>query len=332
MEVNVTQTLITESNIVEDDDIVPVIAMAIYLGILSCCGGFGNLFVIIAIIISPKLRTPSYAFVANLGLADFVVNFVVIPLTVASMFRPGWPTSDVGCRVMFYLLIIGTGVSLETIFLIALNRYCMIVKTRATFDKFCGVKPVVASLIYVWFTSVFFIVLPEFGFGTFHYDMTLRQCYADFTDTASYWHVNALIFYGFFTSFLLIPILYWLTFRAVLESRRRVQSDISQSIVMSGESSKVISDKEIRMTKLMVLIFSLIMICWTPFCIVHFFKKDYDVPVPLERLAVMLVYSNSSFNPYIYAWLNSNFRNAYKVILSCGQRKHMISLQQSTAG
>ena len=332
---NATQTPgLTDFDFASDDRI-PFIAMAVYLGILSCVGGFGNLLVIIAIIISPKLRTPSYAFVANLGVADFFVNIIVIPLTLVSMFRPGWPTSDVGCRSMFYILLIGTGVSLETILLVALNRYCMIVRPKATFDKYCGVKPVVASLVYVWFTSVLFIILPEFGFGTFHYDMTLRQCYGDFGDKALYWHVNALIFYGFFTAFFLVPILYCLTFHAVLKSRRRVQVDISraQSNVVSRarDSSKTISDKEIRMTKLMMLIFLLLIICWTPFCLVHFFKKDYNVPVPLERLAVMLVYSNSSFNPYIYAWLNSNFRRAYKVILSCGQRQDMLSLQHSSA-
>ena len=330
METNITESIVGDftthvPDVVIPDDMASVIAMAVYLGLLSCLGGFGNLLVIIAIIISPKLRTSSYAFVASLGLADFVVNVIVIPLTITSMFRPGWPTSEVGCRIMYYLLIIGISISLETVFLIALNRYCLIVKPRPKSDRYCGFMPVAASIVYVWFSSIFFIILPEFGFGTFHYDMTLRQCYADFKDKASYWHANALIFYGFFSSFFLIPILYFLTFRAVVRSRKRVNTD-------NEESAKLISDKEIRMTKMMVLIFLLIMVCWTPFCIVHFFKKDFEVPVPLERLAVMLVYSNSSFNPYLYAWLNTNFRKAYKVILSCGKRSHVISLNQSTAG
>ena len=320
---------------VNDTHMGSIIAMAVYLGFLSICGGFGNLLVVIAIAISPKLRTPSYIFVANLGIADLGVNFVVIPVTIVSMFRPGWPPSDVGCRIMFYLFIIGISISLETIFLIAVNRYCLIVKPRAKFDKYCSIKPVIASLVYVWVSSIFFIILPEFGFGTFHYDDTLRQCYADFTDKASYWHVNALIFYGFFSTFILIPTLYCLTFRAVRKSRRRVQPDLNAPTGGTnnniGNVAKVVSDKELRMTKLMVLIFMLIVICWTPFCIVHFFKKDFDVPVAIERLAVMLVYSNSSVNPYLYAWLNSNFRKAYKVILSCGKKGHNVAaLNDST--
>ena len=309
-------------------------------------GGIGNLLVITAIIISPRLKNRSYAFTFNLSIADLGVNLIVIPLGLVSLFNYGWPPDPIACRTLFYLYTITISVSLQTLTMVALNRYMLITKSRQTFSKFCGTKPIIMTLFALWMNAILLSILPELGFGAFHYDPYLRICYVDNSDPSAWWHMNGLIIFGFVAFFSTIPILYFLTFRAVRASKLRVHAQKEQTNSTTTQNTNSpedaaggmqkrkkrktfkISKDEIRLTQITALIFVILAVCWSPLLIVHFFKRHFVVPVAVQRLAVLLVYTNSSFNPYLYALLNKNFREAYKRILSCG--KSRISMGDAT--
>lgn len=317
-----------------DPNYTGIVASAVYMVFLMIVGGVGNILVILAIIVSPRLKNSSYAFTINLSLADLGVNLVVIPLGLVSLFNYGWPPDPIACRTIFYLYTITISVSLQTLTMVALNRYCLISKPRKMFDKFFGMKQIIAVLLGLWMNAILLSILPELGFGAFLYDPHLRICYADNSDLYAWWHMNGMIIFGFVAFFSTIPVLYFLTFRTVRASKLKVhaaqpqQQDANTSRPEGAGHNQPkptvkrrmrISKDEIRLTQIMALIFVILAVCWSPLLIVHFFKRHFAVPVAIQRLAVLLVYTNSSFNPYVYAWLNKNFRDAYKKILSCGK-------------
>ncbi len=323
-----------------------IVTSAVYMIFLSIIGGLGNILVILAILISPRLKIRSYAFTFNLSIADLGVNLIVIPLSLVSLFNDGWPPDPIACRTLFYLYTITISVSLQTLTMVALNRYLLVTKPRKTFLKFCGVKQIVLTLFILWVLAISLSILPELGFGAFHYDPYLRICYVDNSDPTAWWHMNGIIIFGFVAFFSTIPILYFLTFRAVRASKRRVHAQLEQVNSISNASNSAVNDSvqqrapirkrktfkiskdEIRLTQITALIFVILTVCWSPLLIVHFFKRHFDVPVGIQRLAVLLVYTNSSFNPYLYALMNNNFRQAYKKVLSCGRSK--ITLTDAT--
>ncbi|XP_072032803.1 G-protein coupled receptor moody-like [Amphiura filiformis] len=341
---NLTTTMIIDSTELQTPSYTPsyigLMASAVYMTFLTIVGGLGNILVIVAILISPRLKNRSYAFTFNLSIADLGVNLIVIPLGLVSLFNYGWPPDPIACRTIFYLYTITISVSLQTLTMVALNRYLLITKPRQTFVKFCGLKQIVATLFALWMTAILLSIIPELGFGAFHYDPYLRICYVDNSDPAAWWHMNGIIIFGFVAFFSTIPILYFLTFRAVRASKLRVHAQSEQTnnhpsaqnanctdgddayrqrASIKKRKTFKISKDEIRLTQITALIFLILTICWSPLLLVHFFKRHFDVPVAIQRLAVLLVYTNSSFNPYLYALMNKNFRQAYKKILSCGR-------------
>ena len=310
-----------------------LVTSAVYMTFLIIIGAIGNILVIIGVLMSPRLRSHSFhVFTINLSVADLGVNLVVIPLGLKSLFNYGWPHDAIACRIIFYLNIITIAASLETLALVALNRYFLITKPRQTYMKFCGMKPIAATIFAIWINVILLAILPELGFGVFHYDPYLRVCYVDNSDLSTWWYINGIVIFGVVTFFLTIPILYILTFCAVRASKLRVHpqmqpnADANAAVhhpdgrvhqIAKNEKAFQISKNEIRITQIIALISVVLIECWSPLFIVHFFKKHFVVPVAIQRAALLLVYTNSSVNPYLYALLNKNFKLAYKKILSC---------------
>ncbi|XP_038064042.1 melatonin receptor type 1A-like [Patiria miniata] len=305
-----------------ETEIPALVAMTVYLLFLAITGLAGNLLVIISVAISPRLRTTSFAFVFNLSVADLMVNVLVIPLIIKSFFDYGWPHNPLGCRLVFYILAFAVGNSLITLTAIAASRYCFVSRPRRTYNIFCGWKAVILILIYNYLSGVTFILITELAnICTIRYLPDIRFCYLD-NDLATFWYINGILFYGALTCFLLIPLLYCQTFRTVRQSKHRVwAARVAQqpTVALYGGRPPVVHPAEIRLTKMMLLIFILLLICWTPISVLHFFKHRFSIPKSIHRLCIMLVLTNSSINPYVYAWFNKNFLHAYKRILHLDQ-------------
>ena len=291
-----------------------LVASSVYMTLLVIIGAIGNILVIIGVLMSPRLRSHSFhVFTINLSIADLGVNLIVIPLGLKSLFTFGWPHNPTSCRIVFYLNTITLGVSLETLTMIALNRFFLITKSRQTVMKFCGLKPIIIASVAVWIIVIILCILPEFGFGVFQYNPYIRVCFMDNSDLSSWWYLNAVFIFMMVVFFSTIPILYILTFRAVRASKLRVhaQMDLTHNAVVENgnsvnqqvtrsvqpkEGNKAkptkISTNEIRLTQITALIFIVLVVCWSPLFIVHFFNRNSDVPVPIQRLTSLLLYTN----------------------------------------
>ncbi|XP_038064043.1 melatonin receptor type 1A-like [Patiria miniata] len=325
---NVTATSVSDEATVQH---APLIAMTVYMAFLSIAGLLGNILVVLSVATSPRLRNASYALIVNLSVADLTVNVLSIPLICVSFFNYNWPRDPFWCHVVFYTITLSVGVSIISITLIAANRYILVVKSRRSYQKFCGPRILAFLIPSVWGSSIFIVALPEFGFGVITYDPLLCLCSVDNSDLPTFWYAAGLLIYGAFSGFILTPFLYFLTFRAVRRSKQRIWAaqnhpESSGNNGHAPHQRRVLRPAEIRLTKLMAVIYLAIMACWTPLSVIHFFKLSFDVSITLQRLALLLMLTNSSINPYLYAWLNSNFRRAYRRILFCGQQNDGSSL------
>jgi len=75
--------------------------------------------------------------------------------------------------------------------------------------------------------------------------------------------------------------------------------------------------KERRVVLNMIIVFSLFLACWSPLCFLLIGDYWFRVPGIYYRIFMSLGISNSAMNVFIYAAMNSQFRQAYLRVLKC---------------
>ncbi|XP_064626012.1 D(1A) dopamine receptor-like [Lineus longissimus] len=75
--------------------------------------------------------------------------------------------------------------------------------------------------------------------------------------------------------------------------------------------------QNLKTLKTVFIVIGTFFICWAPYVFLNLWAVNNDsktVPYAADFLTTLLAFSNSSVNPYIFALLNRDFRNAWKDI------------------
>ena len=83
--------------------------------------------------------------------------------------------------------------------------------------------------------------------------------------------------------------------------------------VKSKSEEFQLTPEETKMTKTILLIVALFIICWAPFAITMFFDVYYPRPLPraVDIVSLLLGYLNSMCNPILYGLCNSAFKQGF---------------------
>eukprot|EP00058_Branchiostoma_floridae_P027462 XP_002612953.1 hypothetical protein BRAFLDRAFT_74734 [Branchiostoma floridae] len=132
---------------------VKIFLALVYILIICVCG-VGNLLLLIVIAAYKKMRTITNALIANLAFSDFIVAVVCMPLIMDYyIVRPDryWTYSDTTCTVINYLRMASLYVSTNSLLVIAIDRYVVIVCTSVA-----RMSPRVAFIVtaLVWVVSM----------------------------------------------------------------------------------------------------------------------------------------------------------------------------------
>ncbi|PWA27867.1 hypothetical protein CCH79_00000273, partial [Gambusia affinis] len=82
--------------------------------------------------------------------------------------------------------------------------------------------------------------------------------------------------------------------------------------IQSMKSGATASKMERKATKTLAIVLGVFLCCWSPFFLCIFFS----VPVSVIETVNWLALSNSTLNPFIYAFFYTWFRSAFKMIAS----------------
>lgn len=103
-----------------------VIIHVMYISILILAL-LGNGTVCFIVQSSPRMRTVTNYFIANLALGDILMSFFCVPFSFISMFvLQYWPFGAILCRVVNYSQAVSVLVSAYTLVAISLDRYIAI--------------------------------------------------------------------------------------------------------------------------------------------------------------------------------------------------------------
>lgn len=292
-----------------------IVETALYI-LINLMALLGNILVCLIFYKNPRLQGVTYQYIFALAISDVAMAAFCMPLVWGVLLVGEWRYSEGVCGVHGFAVLFLAFVSLQTIALLAFNRYCRVVKPWL-FRKIFTRKFVAFSLLSVVFSAAFFLGLPLVtGWAYFHFHSGKITCVLEFHhQTIDKVYTGLLGLVIVVIPFAVITFCYTKVFLKVQKHRQRFSSIDS----LSAHSSRL-SIEEVNITKTlfaMVLGFTL---CWVPVFVIEFTDSatgNHSLPRRVYLLNVFLVSISSAINPVIYGVLNRTFRTAYYRMWPC---------------
>ncbi|XP_031556587.1 melatonin receptor type 1A-like [Actinia tenebrosa] len=275
----------------------------------------GNLLVVLSIYRNPSLRTITNYFVLSLAVSDILYPVSVISITVVASIRG---RSSVGSHVCGFQAIFSSSlvvVSVNTITLMAINRFVRVCKPQK-YKKIFHRKTSITMIGAVWIASFTGMTLiNSMGVSVYSrlspYKIMCVFAYYDNKKPriiiSNLPHVFCL-----FLPFTIIVYCYFKVFKKIREHKRNVAP--------SNQGRLGTSVQEIKVT--WVLFTMLVGYCLTWVLVLGVLlassiscRYEYQLPREIHMIVTYGIASGSILNPIIYGVFNMAFRLEYKRIL-----------------
>jgi len=284
-----------------------VFIVVVYI-IVVVLGSIGNVLVFCVIVRRPEMWSPTNVLIANLAFADIFVCAFVLPVSLYHQLTDDWVFGRVLCHAIPTAYGVVVYASTLTMTAIAIDRYILIVFPLATKITLSAAMLMVLGIA----VSSVSVAAPIAVYSQYKVidDAELRfnrriciEMWPSREARKTYAVLTLVVQY--FIPLMLIALLYSHIFHSV---RHRMPSK-------SGASRRT---KTNLMLVAVVFVFA---VAWTPYQLFSVILEFQSGLVSgkyfkLSDLALRaLAMSSSCVNPFLYGWLNDNFRNAFIDIL-----------------
>nr|XP_039262900.1 D(1B) dopamine receptor-like [Styela clava] len=284
---------------------------------------FGNALVISAVLVFHELQTITNMFVGSLACADLIMGAVVLPLGIPYVINGKWGLGILFCRIWVSIDVLTVTASIETLCVIALDRYFAITKpfTYTTYVTRTRARFIIAI---IWITSASIAFIP-IQLGWWKKDSKKANCCynnaecCDFITNETYALVSSAI--SFYIPLIIMVFSYSIVFKEAIRHASQIddQTGIFRRASMPGTNRPLWNKQQRRTVFTMGYIMGIFVVCWLPFFIMNLtqaFCPDNCIPVGWFTTFNWLGYANSFFNPFIYCH-NNQFRQAFGRLLTC---------------
>ncbi|XP_053404980.1 glucose-dependent insulinotropic receptor-like [Mercenaria mercenaria] len=262
-----------------------------------------NFLVLLFIIVNKRFHTPTYIFVASLGVADLFVGFVSI-VTLAT--KANEKSQDM-CLARIGFTVAAISASVWSLTCVALDRYIAV--TRALLYKSIMTKrKTVTGIACSWLFSMVVGFLPLAGWKNDSY-----KFYCSFMYVLPKYYIVFLFSVSAVIPLTTMFIIYGILFKSArfhikqIEIIEKLQSDKRNSRMFG------ISSRNLRSIKTFAAILGCVVITWLPFLIattVQIIQTTGNCTLQevIGTHLLVLGFSNSFLNPLIYALGTKDFR------------------------
>nr|QVK45910.1 G protein-coupled receptor [Proales similis] len=292
-----------------------VLILATLYTLIFVIGIAGNSLVIYVVSRRKSMQTVTNLFIMNLALSDILMCLLAVPFTPIAYFQDHWILGRFLCHLVSYSTGISVYVSTLTSLAIAIDRYFVIVHP---FKPRMKLGVCVLLIAIVWLVSLS-ISLPLAIYMKLikieHNGQVKYQCSEAWPIPMSKRFFNlASYILQYLIPFTVISYSYIKIWR-VLSNRTRPGTRLEQE----RENQELSRKKKTNfMLVAMVVIFAG---CWMPLNCVHLlmefnhnFNQNYYFST-VFFIAHVIAMSSTIYNPFLYAWLNDNFRKEFRIIL-----------------
>ena len=298
---------------------------AILLGamysVIVLFGSIGNALVVLVVWRTPSMHTTTNYLLSSLACAD-LLTLVWCPGVydyALSNVQLQKVTGDYICKFFTGNAIqaVTINVSAITLTLIAVERYNALVRpmvTEARFNK----KNVRYAIALTWIIGVVSCI-PDFMYIS--YSKTMGKCSRPWTLDQAHRRKTHIITTTVFL--ILIPLLIMsYCYLQIMKGLYLTKTVFSQAV-----ASQDFKQEKKNLAKLLLSVTIVFYICCLPFGIFMIYVvcmeplgKEQMERGPLNTahgVVRFLLFANSSFNPFLYAWQSSNYREGFKRFAKC---------------
>lgn len=316
-----------------------IVVIGVVLGIIILVTILGNLLVAVTVLTDRRMHTPTNLFILSLATTDLCVGLCVLPFSAVNTLHYEWPFGGIFCNIFTSTDVALCTVSILSLFAISIDRYCALSRPLQ-YQRKISARIVWMAIAGIWAFSVVMGFVPiHFGWNT----PDLRVQNRDAASRVCSFLLNKpyvlLVAVGtYFSPLVIMCVIY---FRILRITRKQVKQINKMTRVGTGIERAMLNgnhnhdaDCHSRRgshmhhkqklaasdTKAMVTLASIVLafaICWVPYFVLFTLKPFLHRPfnTHLDLFALWLGYFNSAINPFLYAFYNSQFRDAFIRIL-----------------
>ncbi|KAG8133591.1 hypothetical protein E2320_011359, partial [Naja naja] len=285
---------------------IPIIITAVY-SMVFVVGLVGNSLVMFVIIRYTKMKTATNIYIFNLALADALVT-TTMPFQSTEYLMNTWPFGDVLCKIVISIDYYNMFTSIFTLTMMSVDRYIAVCHPVKALDFRTPLKAKIINICIWVLSSSVGISAIVLGGTKVREDTRSIECSLQFPDDDYVWwdiFMKICVFvFAFIIPVLIIIVCYTLMILRLKSVR-----------LLSGSREK---DRNLRrITRLVLVVVAVFIICWTPIHIFVLVEALGDVSHSTAAISsyyfcIALGYTNSSLNPILYAFLDENFKRCFK--------------------
>ena len=262
----------------------------------------GNALVLVAILRTPSLRSPSVIFLCNLAVSDLLVGLVVQPVYVAAEIARTVRALLQAANTMGFA---GFGVSLTTMTAITVDRF-LALHYHLQYPNLMTTSRAIYTIVTIW------CIITLFSFSIL-------------------WSPSIYYFLAAFgiTICLLVCLVCFIKIHRIVR-RHQLQIHVQQQAVdnLTDTNNNHIRQST-RSAKSIFIYFLVMILCYTPLFFVHIISAiNISNSIILWTFPITAAFMNSSINPLLYCWRIPELRKVgFKTarLLSCREMENSAS-------
>ena len=284
---------------------------------------FGNLAVILIVWKNERMKTTTNLLIANMAASDLLISVFAVPRELTENFAGvrRWLIDGflglISCKLVYVFQDISTAVSIQSLVVIAIDRYRGVVypfHPPLITSKVCKAVIPIIWLIAIGLHSPYFY--------------TVRLVVQDYKPHCVFsWapmfderktQENYFIFISTILIFFPLCVILMLYTRIILELKKRNNINCRASDLRRQRQKE-----DIAIVKKILAIVFLFIVCIMPVTIMAlslYFVWNWTLPCGMDKLYVAAkcaFYSNASLNPCVYFILNKKYRQGLKDLTKC---------------
>ena len=291
--------------------------------ILTLVGVIGNLLTVLALFKDKKLRAKATtSFVISLAVSDLLFCAINLPLTAVRYFHQEWILGEQLCRVFPFFFYGNVAASLMSMVAVTINRF-VIIACYKHYARIYTKTNVILMIVALWMFSFGMIFPPLIDkWGTLGLDEDTFSCTIKKLDGKS--PKKFLFLVAFLLPTVVIVTCYSAIFYKIKTTRKTMESHSFRTPVQASKQRVMRIQKrhrkeDIKLTKMMLTIFLLFLICFLPLMLVNVLDDEMKIP-SVHIIASVLAWMSAAINPFVYAVQNHQYQQAFRSLL-CGRRR-----------
>ncbi|XP_026156753.1 thyrotropin-releasing hormone receptor b [Mastacembelus armatus] len=310
---------------------------SLLLFVICAFGIVGNVMVILVVLTTKHMRTPTNCYLVSLAVADLMVLIAAGLPTVTDSIFGSWVFGHYGCLCITYFQYLGINASSCSITAFTIERYIAICHPiKAQF--LCTLSRAKKIILFVWaFTSLYCVMW-------FYLSDIQELVYDNITIITCGYRVPRKfylpIYFFDFGVFFVVPlllsaVLYGLIARILFlnplpsdpkDKKKNGHNNNtitkSTSCKNSRHSSSTATSRR-QVTKMLAVVVILFAALWMPYrtlVVVNSFLEQAYLDSWFLLFCRICIYLNSAINPVIYNAMSQKFRAAFRKICRCGRK------------